>query len=384
MHAVCEVTSKMDCVAICHAKTVIDGIIQMLQHMTSNLCRPALRRTFSSVSVKNSKRAPRIISDPGYRTGTWNYSVAANGLEWVADRLGTALPSSHAFHIMPKSSAPNLLLELDRGASTGAKGSSCVGLVVKAATVATLQRGREGYNFNGLPLGLAQPSLLVRVCPAAGHVWLSKTDDLRVGNTKCYTDDALDIETAAHRLCEMVQHDGHLARFPKGQWVQLSSVSLVRRNRARGLLAQLLDCPIFRDLEFCAENADRPYNAILRGKHVLYRTSSTTTGSVIIAPKFNYERGGLRIEDDFDAVVIIMGDEATHFCSLKYVGILPKSVLDERGMLGADGVSGKNTLYVRRDVKFSGTMLQGLESYFLNIVDASPDEIADFVSEKLG
>lgn len=286
---------------------------------------------------------------------------------------------------MPQWSTPNLLLDgIDAHASTATGESSCVGLVVKAATKACPQRS-DAYYFNRLPVGLPYPSLLVSVCPAAGYIWLHKTDDLRVARTRFYSSASLDLETFAHRLCEMVKHDGDLARFSKVEWVRLSCIR-AEHKRARGLLAQLLEIPAFHDIEFCKENTtERPYNAVLCGKRILYRTQSKAArGSLFIGPGFNYERGGLQIQDDVDAVVLIIGDKDADFCSVKYVGILPKSLLDERGMLGVDGVKGKNTVYVRHDLDFSRSQLQGLEPYFLNIMDASPDEIANFVSEKLG
>ena len=372
---VCEVKSKMDCVAVCHAKTLIHSSIQMLQNMTSNFCRRAWCRTFSSVSVKNVERAPQIISDPSHGTGTWNCSVAANGVETIADRLGAVLPSSHALHVMPKCSAPNLLLELDRGALTGPRGNSYVGLVVKTVTGAAGARYPNNYNFTKLPLGLAHPSLLVCVCPAAEHIWVSKTGDLRLRNVTRYSNDALDYETAAQRLCEMGEDDGDIVRLSRAEWVRQSYVT-AQHKRLRGLLAQLLEFPVFCDLEFCTGFAENSYNAVLRGKRILYRARADSRGTFVFRERFWIDGG-------VDAVVIMVGDKASND-SLRYVGILPKSLLDERSMMGADGVRGKNTLYVRHDLKFAGTMLEGLGSYFLDIVDASPDEIANFVSEKLG
>ena len=91
----------------------------------------------------------------------------------------------------------------------------------------------------------------------------------------------------------------------------------------------------------------------------------------------------INVDDEIDALLILVADVAAP-SSLRHVGLLSKSVLHAHGFLSADGESGKSGLWVRGDLKFTGTMMEGLEPHFLDVVNASAADIEDFVQKNLG
>ena len=303
-----------------------------------------------------------------------NTSVSADGVEWVAHSLQQALPY-HSLEFLPRCSRPQFLLSDDRGS---ADVPLYVGVAVKTAT--------ESYQFSCPKLASSQQDehICIFACRSYGHVWVRERSDVQIReNTtvRMFGHDALGISSAARIVGDMVETNDKLARFSKSEWVRRSGKQGTNHDRGRNLLAELLRFPIFEELKFFGDNTDNRHNALLRDRKILYRPQAARSATQLFDPRRSTPT--ISADDEIDALLILVADVAAP-SSLRHVGLLSKSVLFGRGFLAADGERGKSALWVRRDLDFTGTMMEGLEPHFLDVVNASTADFEDFFQKNLG
>ena len=313
-----------------------------------------------------------------------NFSVSASGVQWVADELQRALPN-RSVELLPRISQPNLLVSDVRGSD--ALITPYVGICVKTAAAVWTGKGHaDSCQFgNRSPHLLPQSAqaLFVYACPSHGYVWVRDSAYMRLRSktVRMYVRDATDIATAAQMIGNMVETNDNLARFSKSEWVRRSCRGQGHFDRGRSVLSQILQFPVFEELKFCGDRLADRHDATLRGRKLLCRVHGENM--VVSLVDGRKVASVLSVNDEIDALLIFVADIVDPN-SLRHIGLLPKSVLLARGFLAVDGEGGKSALWVRRDLNFTGTMMEGLEPYFLDVANASTADFEDFFQKILG